>query len=123
MTEIIPLPGTHCRYWCIDRCLYKIRLNPGLERDVCCQVLERLEHCFDDHVLRCECFGLSAEKSGLIWKQRMRQVLEGVWDCPDYQVTGDLDQDHVCAHLFEDICLLRLPRCSGRCRYFELWTK
>lgn len=121
LNRITPLPGKGCRYWCAQRCLYEVQLNPGLKEDAYCLVLQDLEHRFDDHVLRCERFGLSAQRAGQIWKKFMHQCLGQTWDCPDYLVVLDDDQEYLCVHLVGEICLRRLPICVGRCRYFQLW--
>lgn len=122
MTAIIALPGKGCAHWYADRCLYNVHLNPGLEREKFCQVLQRLEQHFDEHVRRCERFGLSAEKAGQLWKRYTHQVLERAWDCPDYRVEFATGIELICTHLCGDVCLLRLPKCLGRCRHFELWS-
>lgn len=123
MTRVIPIPGTGCRYWYAQRCLYALQLNPGLNRHQFCTVLKSWEQRFDEHLLRSELFGLSAQTAGQIWARRMHQGLAQHWDCPEFYPGPDPDQELMCGHLLGEVCVLRLPFCLGRCRYFQCQPK
>lgn len=115
---LLLLPGQGCRHWLQERCLYEEALNPGLHSDFRCLVLRRWEKIFDDHVSRAERFGLTASETDEIWQQRMSSFLKQKWGCPDF-LRDNGEADPVCALLFGDICLLRLPPCPGRCRHYK----
>jgi hypothetical protein len=74
----------------------------------------------DEFVTRGDILGLSPEQAGRIWEQRMVKALNIGWDCANFTSLRDDAGDELCRHFFEGICLLRMPRCLGRCRHFEL---
>lgn len=116
-TSPIRLPGRGCRHWMGERCLYEEHLNPGLPRNFRCIVLEDWEKILEEHVARSECFGLTAKEAGNIW-ERMAVCLEDRWECPDFRSDGEASGPS-CALLAGDVCLLRLPPCTGRYRRYE----
>ena len=114
------MPADGCRFRVNDRCLYEELINPGLRGEFACTVLAALEGSFDEFVTRGEIMGLSSEKAGLIWQERMAKALNIGWDCANFTVLRDDAGDVWCGHFFEGVCLLRMPVCPGRCRRFEL---
>jgi len=120
VNPVLLMPAEGCRFRVDDRCLYEELINPGLRGEFACIVLAALEGRFDEFVTRGEIMGLSSEKAGLIWQERMAKALNIGWDCANFTVLRDDAGDVWCGHFFEGVCLLRMPVCPGRCRRFEL---
>jgi hypothetical protein len=114
------MPGEGCRFWAAGRCLYEESVNPGLRREFACVVLAALEDRFDDFLTRSEILGLSGEQAGQIWERRMAQALNIGWDCANFTALQDDAGEALCLHFMEGVCLLRMPRCPGRCRRYKL---
>ena len=113
------LPGTGCRYYNRGRCLYEERLNPGYHEAWRCRVLTAWERAFDDFVDRAEAFDLGQDRAADLWRLRMRRL--GPDGCEAFVPAGQRAPVSVvpCAHAQEDLCLLALPECGGRCRRYE----
>lgn len=116
-TKILHLPANSCQYWDRHHCLYEKYLNPGLESFACTTLLKLKEH-FDDFVNRGECFGLSDERMSAIWYKRLSESATWRERCPQGLVLLDATGDPTCPNFQNDACLLRLPRCLGRCRRY-----
>jgi hypothetical protein len=117
MTKVLKMPGVGCRYFIREHCCYEERLNPGLHEDWKCEVLLRLDDRFETLIERDDS-ELTLEQAGRIWRGWCDAELSGAWSCPDYEYVSGDDGEECCAHLFEDICILRLPVCPGRCSRF-----
>jgi hypothetical protein len=115
---LVRLPGDGCRYFARGYCLYEERINPGLRREFSCTVMTILEENFDAFVARGERFGLTCEEAGRIWEQRWAGPLNAGWDCADFTPLPEGAEEGGCRHLLDGVCLLRLPRCPGRCRRY-----
>jgi hypothetical protein len=120
VNPVLLMPADGCRFRVGDRCLYEELINPGLRREFVCTVLAALEGSFDEFVARGEIMGLSSEKAGLIWQERMAKALNIGWDCATFTPLRDEAGEVWCRHFFDGICLLGMPPCLGRCRHFEL---
>jgi hypothetical protein len=120
MSQVLHMPGEGCRFWAAGRCLYEETMNPGLRKDFFCTVLSALEGSFDEFVVRGEILGLSSKEAGRIWEQRMAHALNMDWDCASFSALQDDAGEILCLHFMEGVCVLRLPRCAGRCRRYEL---
>lgn len=116
--ELVRLPAAGCDYFRQGRCLYKERLNPGLHTAWRCVVLARWERVYDEFLDRAESFGLSERDLAALWSRRFERLAEESAPCPDL-LAGECESMPECLHLMEDICLLRLPECSGRCENFR----
>jgi len=111
------LPGKECLYHVRDRCLYEERLNPGYNRRWRCRVLQGWEASYDDFLLRAEAFQLESATVAGLWESRVERLVEQRPDCAEFcrggtEVTG-------CIHTLDELCLLALPVCAGRCRLFR----
>lgn len=120
MNRLLRMPGDACRFWVAGRCLYEEAMNPGLRTEFSCTVLRALEGRFDEFVVRGEILGLTSEEAGRIWEQRMAQALNIDWDCANFDSLPEDGGEVLCRHFIEGVCVLRLPRCPGRCRHHEL---
>ncbi|SOB57766.1 conserved protein of unknown function [Pseudodesulfovibrio profundus] len=119
MAEIEKLPGLGCRHFAAGRCLYQEHLNPGYNQKWRCRVISRWEAAFDSFVERAECFNVSQEAVPDLWQMRFSRMAREVLQCEDYvfhQEGGVVD----CTHVQDDICVLLLPLCQGRCRHYSL---
>ncbi len=111
------LPGTDCRHNVRGRCLYEERLNPGYHRDWRCRVVQGWEESYDDFLLRAEAFRLEAAAAAGLWESHVERMVRRGPQCRDFVPGGDGVPG--CSRALEELCLLRLPECSGRCRHFE----
>jgi len=118
MSGPLLLPAQDCLHWVAGRCLLEEALNPGLQRDFQCIVLNLLITRFDSFVLRGELLGLSAEEAGRIWEQRMASLNMDA-ECASFTFLADAEEDLPCLHFLDGLCLLRLPPCPGRCRKYS----
>lgn len=119
---VLRLPAFGCRSYHQGRCLYEEQLNPGLDLELRCSVLDRWEAIYDDFLTRAENFRLGAEELARLWRVRFERLAQEDIDCPDFE-PALMDSMPECRHLFVDICLLRLPECPGHCRHYRLHTK
>lgn len=120
MNRVLRLPGQGCRFWLVGRCVYEERLNPGLDQAGRCAALREYEDRLDAFAHQAESFGLSDEEAGRIWTERMARSLDDDWECPDFLPEDDGTGETMCGNFADGLCILRLPRCPGRCRRFVL---
>ena len=116
---VVRFPAVGCRSFQQGRCLYEELLNPGLQKSWRCLVLARWEAVYDDFLDRAENFGLTEVELGVLWSKRFERLAEESVPCPDV-CAGDGESMPECLHLLADICLLRLPECTGQCERFRL---
>lgn len=121
-TGLVRLPAFGCQSYYMGRCLYEEQLNPGLHTQWRCSVLARWESVYDDFLNRAENFDLPETELARLWRLRFERLAEESIDCPDFESTLSEAMPE-CLHLFVDICLLRLPECSGQCKHYRLYTK
>lgn len=118
---LVRLPATGCRSYYEGRCLYEEQLNPGLNTQWRCIVLSRWEAVYDEFLDRAENFGLAESAVAELWRKRFERLAEESISCPDFEA-GPSETMPECRRLFTDICLLRLPACSGQCGNYRLHT-
>lgn len=111
------LPGTDCRYHVQGRCLYQERLNPGYNQAWRCRVVQGWEASYDDFLLRAEAFRLEAATAAGLWESQVERMVRRGPRCPDYDPGGEGVTG--CTHALDELCLLAVPACRGRCRHFE----
>ncbi len=119
---LVRLPAFGCRSYHVGRCLYEEQLNPGLNTAWRCGVQARWEAVYDDFLTRAENFSLDETELGRLWRLRFERLAEEPVNCPDFE-PALVDTLPECRHLFVDICLLRLPVCTGHCVNYRLHTK
>lgn len=116
---LVRFPAVGCTHYMQGRCLYEERLNPGYHTAWRCVVLARWEAVYDEFLDRAENFGLSEKDLGALWSRRFDRLAEESVPCPDVRA-GDAETMPECRHLEGEICVLRLPECSGQCVNFRL---
>ena len=119
MSGVRGLPGAGCRFYRAGRCLWAEFVNPGLDPAFRCRVGVGLEDRFDALIDRCERMGIELEAAGRIWQSWCATTFDGVWPCAEYAPDPDGVSDQ-CARFWDGLCVLRFPRCAGRCRRYEL---
>lgn len=119
---VIQLPACGCRSYYLGRCLYEEQLNPGLNQSWRCVVQVRWEAAYDEFLSRVENFGLAETELMGLWRSRFERMVSVNVNCPQYE-PAPVESLPECRHLFEDLCLLRLPLCAGRCVNYRLHTK
>jgi hypothetical protein len=102
--------------------MYEEQLNPGFNTAWRCTVLARWEGVYDDFLSRAESFGIDETELARLWRKRFERLAEESIDCPDFS-PALAEAMPECRHLFVDICLLRLPPCTGHCRNYQHRTK
>ena len=115
--RLVRLPGTACRHYERGRCLYEEALNPGYHRQWRCAVLLGWEAAYDEFLERADSFGLGESELPGLMRRRFERLTDGEVACADYQGGADASLPE-CRLLVGDLCLLRLPECSGVCRRF-----
>ena len=118
VTRVARLPAVACAHFIVGRCRYEESLNPGYEPGYRCQVLARLESAYDEFLTRADAFALEEELAAKLWRARCESLYAKI-GCPDYE-PGDKNTCPDCALLADDVCLKRLPECSGRCPRYTL---
>ncbi|KAB1441180.1 hypothetical protein [Pseudodesulfovibrio senegalensis] len=118
MSDVRRLPAGNCWYHRCGRCLYEERLNPGYRQSWRCVVLEDWERLFDDFLVRAEAFSLDQQAAGEMWARRFERIVRDRFDCTHYEHTVDVELPG-CVYQYDNLCLLRLPRCQGRCRHYK----
>lgn len=116
---LIRLPGHTCTHHRLGRCLYEEALNPGYHQQWRCVVLTRWEGVYDDFLARVEQFGLEEGDLADLWRRRFERLAGEYVDCPDYD-PGPVESMPECSLLHDDLCLLRLPKCGGKCQHYAL---
>lgn len=116
---LLRLPGAGCRHYAAGRCLYEEHLNPGYDQDVRCEVLSRLVAAYDDLLRRCEAMRLPEKRVAALLNERFA-VLSGQETCCHAGPRGATNLLEGCEHAWQDVCLLRLPRCPGQCPNYVL---
>jgi hypothetical protein len=116
--KITPFPGDACAFFLAGRCVLAERQNPGLDPGIRCKVLLGWESAWDDFLTRADAFGLEERTAARIWEDRLRLLVESGPDCAEFAAGPDTEATG-CAHSREDLCLMRLPACAGRCKDFR----
>ncbi len=119
---LVRLPASGCRSFYQGRCLYEEQLNPGLCRAWRCTVQAYWEKVYDDFLTRAENFGLDEAELSRLWRLRFERLCEEPIACPDF-APGPVESMPECLQLFVDICLLRLPVCTGHCVNYRQHAK
>lgn len=119
---LVRLPAFGCRSYHEGRCLYEEQLNPGLDVALRCSVQLRWETVYDDFLNRAENFSLGEAEFAWLWRLRFERLAEEPVACDEF-IPMLADTLPECRHLFVDICLLRLPVCTGHCVNYRLHTK
>jgi len=117
MKRVVRLPAQDCRHFLRGRCVYEEVLNPGYHGSYRCPVLTRLQDLYDSFLNQAEAFGLDEAKAFGIWEKRFRELCQEDTGCQAHE-PGDMNQFPGCVHCLADVCVLRLPECSGRCRNY-----
>jgi hypothetical protein len=118
MSNVRKMPGDECRFYVAGRCLYHERLNPGYDESFRCRFLVLWEEEFDAFLDRAEAFSLGRRETVELWNRRFEKLQGGDCGCPDYYY-HEAGGDQGCVHGYNDLCILALPLCKGRCRHFE----
>lgn len=116
----LPAPG--CRFYALGACCYQESVNPGLDPDHICLRLDLLMRDWDDFLDRAEIFGLSEEEAARIWNARQHKALLSAEVCGQMRPAEQAARQQAlldCAYLYSCVCLLRLPRCAGRCEHYK----
>ncbi|WFS64118.1 hypothetical protein LF599_08160 [Pseudodesulfovibrio thermohalotolerans] len=121
MSKISRLPGTDCRHHLNGRCLYEEWLNPGYTKSWRCQVTARWESSFDDFLRRAEFFGVAEDAAPDLWGRQFQRMARETFHCGMYKYRPGAPVPG-CGHHLDGVCVMGLPRCSGRCRHYSLNT-
>lgn len=116
MTSCISLPGAGCRFYHHGVCVYEEWRNPGWHTSWRCRAVQALEDDFAVFLERAERFQLADEQVRLLWERRWGSVWILPFFCSQFVPAEADGQD--CAWQWGDVCLRRLPPCSGRCKRF-----
>ena len=116
--RVLQLPGRDCVHYRSGRCLYEEDLNPGLHEEWRCAVIARLERQYDLFIEQADNFRLDDEVAGRIWEDRLGRILGMEPDCGDFSPGGPPGLLE-CQHGLDSQCVLTMPVCEGRCRYFK----
>lgn len=112
------LPGEGCRHHLAERCLYEEHLNPGYHEQWLCVLQGAWEKAFDDFLERAERFRLKEGDIPLLWRRRFEALIREKGGCERFAYAPRLQLPN-CTHVHEQLCVLQLPPCRGRCRHFE----
>ncbi|MFO7818203.1 MAG: hypothetical protein R6V39_11080 [Desulfovibrionales bacterium] len=115
LTNIRKLPGNNCIHYVCGHCVYWEVLNPGYHCEWKCAVLSSLLESYDHLLRQADKFDLNRDQIKQIWKNRLTDGLP-LWNCPQYM--PDKGNDDECIYLLHTHCILKMPVCSGRCRFF-----
>ena len=113
MAIVIRLPAENCVYFRSGSCVYSEFMNPGLEQDVQCVVLEELEQKYDHLLAQADVFNLSASQVQRIWAGRFGEHVTWERLCRKYEPRDP--EDDRCLSLLGNACVIRFPRCPGVC--------
>ncbi len=117
MARIITFPASGCAHFILGRCLYEEHLNPGYQAGYRCLALERLQKGYDSFLNQVDAFGLDDARASGLWEKRFLELCREDTGCQDHE-PDDRKDFPGCRHSLEDICVLRLPACAGRCRNY-----
>jgi hypothetical protein len=117
LTQILRLPATGCGHFIRGRCLYEEHLNPGYQAGYRCAVLEKLQAFYDSFLTQADAFGLEESVACGIWEKRLRELCQEDTGCQDHKPDA-IDSFPGCLNCLEDVCVLKLPECAGRCQNF-----
>lgn len=118
MGDFCRLPGLGCVYYARGRCLYEEELNPGYNQALRCKVLLHWEAAYDDFLCRVDAFALDQDAVPDLWRRRFERLVQEQYGCDDFEHAPGAGPP-ACAFVMDGLCLLRLPRCEGRCRRFK----
>lgn len=123
--KILHLPGTNCTHYISGHCLLEEWRNPGLHREWQCKMLQAWENEYDKFLTQAENFNLEVRMATIIWEQRLGTMMAGPAPCAAYEpvcqpTKGDdeVEEDIFCRHVWLNICILELPKCSGVCQQY-----
>ncbi|CCH47600.1 hypothetical protein [Pseudodesulfovibrio piezophilus] len=119
MAEIKQLPGTGCLHHETARCFYQEHLNPGYYTRWRCRVLVHWGDAYDDFLDRVGAFKVDDSSVPDLWERQFQRLARDVFHCLDYTHAPNNDIPH-CVYVVDGLCLLSLPKCTGRCRHFRL---
>ncbi len=115
--NLLRMPGNACRFYSHGHCLLEEVQNPGYDASTMCSVLAKLEEDFEAFIDRADRFGMEELTAAMLWPRfDNRAMLED--QCPDFLLAPQKGQGR-CLYQNENVCVLLLPRCSGRCSRFE----
>ncbi|MFZ5428366.1 MAG: hypothetical protein ACOZEN_15480 [Thermodesulfobacteriota bacterium] len=117
MSRVVHLPAVGCRHFLSGRCDYEEILNPGYHVQYRCEALIKLQELYDAFLTQADAFGLDESSACGIWEKRFRDMCREDTGCQAHE-PGGMNMFPGCAHCLGDVCLLRLPRCAGRCRNY-----
>jgi len=118
MGKLERLPAGECYHYIVGRCLYEERLNPGYRKSYRCQVLNRWESAYDDFLVRAEAMGVEQESVPGLWDIQFRRMARDAFHCRTHMFNNDFNPP-ACSHELDGLCVLGLPKCSGRCRHYQ----
>jgi len=115
--KIIRFPGAGCAHYLAGRCLYEEHLNPGLDKGLRCERLNKLEEAYDDFLRQADAFELDEDAARKIWEDRFSRLTGQQSDCQDY-LPGDNENFLGCVFAQGDLCMKAFPLCAGQCERF-----
>ncbi len=113
---VIPLPATGCEHYCGRGCLLRATMDPCLHEQWRCAVVREWERAFDEYLDQVDQFDIQAETATRIWCRRLARLVRAS-ACGERKPGGDSAVS--CQNLYYGLCLLRLPKCEGRCENFK----
>jgi len=118
MSKIISLHLDQCLYHFHGVCMYEEYLNPGYHQGFKCEVFLKWQEEYDQLLERAEIFSSPLEIVEQVWAKGEAKRLRQARACPFWQE----GENQFCAHLFDDCCLLKFPKCINYCQHFTRRT-
>lgn len=123
--KILHLPGTNCTHFLGGYCLLEEWRNPGLHHEWQCKMLQEWENEYDKFLFQAETFNLEMGMAARIWEERLGSLLAGPSPCDSYDPVSsagkdndEAEEDILCRHVWQNLCVLALPVCSGICQHY-----
>ncbi len=105
-------------HYCRRRCLYQATLDPRFHDEWRCVVVAEWEHAFDTYLEQVDQFEIRLDTAARIWRRRFTRLVH--YPACENKRPGGEDDAVGCLHLYYDLCMLKLPACTGRCRYYAV---